>query len=221
MKKQALFIFLAVVLIYNFTVGGAGAMVTFTDVSESAGISLITPSWGVSWGDVNADGWEDIYVSNHMYHPIYEGIMIPPSLFLNQGDGTFQDVRDVYGLVWDGDTHGAMWGDFNNDGYPELFQARGSNQGQDPWPNSLYLNKGEEGYFEDIAVSAGIDTPLARGRGGCWFEYDDDNLLDLYVCNVLSGAGYPGTLYRNLGDGTFEDIGELWTMITMDCWISS
>ena len=95
-------------------------------------------------------------MSNHMYHPTYAGIMIPPSLFINQGDGTFLDFGGSYGLSPNGDIHGAMWGDFDNDGFRDLFQAKGSNQGQSEWPNNLYSNQGDAGNFEDVAVAAGL-----------------------------------------------------------------
>lgn len=71
------------------------AGITFTDVSESAGIIQISPTWGVSWGDVNADGWEDVYLSNHQYSKLIE-VHTPPALFLNKGSYVFKGIVGSY-----------------------------------------------------------------------------------------------------------------------------
>lgn len=205
MKKTLSLIMLTIVT-YVLTISYSYAGVTFTDVSEVAGISQISPTWGVSWGDVNADGWEDVYLNNHQYWPGIP-VLLPPALFLNLKNGQFQNVNTSYGLIYEGDQHGAVWGDFNNDGYPDLFQSRGSNQGQNPSSNFLYRNSGQ-GSFTDIASQAGVDVPVARGRGGCWFDYNKDGFLDLYFNTIVVGSTQ-GTLFRNRGDETFEDIGSL------------
>lgn len=181
--------------------------VTFTDVSANALVNQQSPTWGISWGDVNSDGWEDLYLSNHQYYEFAKYIQTPPTLFINQKDGTFRNSNSEYGLQYFGDQHGALWLDINNDGYPELFQTQGSNQGQASSPNFLYFNNGGLS-FQEIAGTAGVNLPLARGRGGCSIDYNNDGFLDLYVCNAKL-AGNPSTLFRNNGDKTFNDVGSV------------
>ena len=88
----------------------AWSNIQFEDVSQSAGITRIGESWGNAWGDFDGDGYLDLWATNHKHKP---------SLYRNNGDGTFTDIIDE---VWDAnpytDTHGVAWADFDNDGGP-------------------------------------------------------------------------------------------------------
>jgi len=203
--KKAFAVF-AIVVMAALNYGGlAYAQTSFTEVSLQAGVRLVTPTWGVSWGDVNNDGLEDIYIGNHHYSLKHADVQTPPALFLNLGDSTFQNVADSYGIIPVGDFHGALWADYNNDGFADLFQAQGGNRSQGGGRNKLYKNLGT-GLFEEIGVAAGVDMSRARSRGGFWVDYDLDGLLDLYLCTERLG-GFPATLMRNNGDDTFTEVG--------------
>lgn len=177
--------------------------ITFTDIADESGVHQISATWGIQWGDVNGDGYQDIYVNNHQYIRTYTDQQVPPTLFINNGNGTFTDDSVEYGIIPWGDQHGAAFGDYNNDGFLDLFQTQGSNQEQALYSNFLYKNTGLE-TFENIAESAGIDMPLARGRGACWFDYNNDGFIDLFIANV---GTYPSSLFKNNRDGTFTDVG--------------
>jgi len=178
--------------------------ITFTDISAQAGISQVSPTWGASCMDINQDGLEDIYVDNHQY---FFGDMLtqsPPALFLNQGNATFSDVHKAYGIGEFGDLHGVSWGDFNNDGYSDLYEVTGGGTGG-PAQNMLYQNNGGIS-TTDIAALAGVDLPGGQGRGSCWLDFDNDGFIDLYVMNG-EVSGVESSLFRNNGDGTFVDVG--------------
>ena len=87
-------------------------MISFEEVTNATGISYVGPSYGAYWGDFNGDIYPDLYVSNHG---------MPGILYLNQGDGTFVDITsEVFLQELEGDTHGAAWADFDNDGDHDL-----------------------------------------------------------------------------------------------------
>ena len=106
------------------------AAIQFQNVTTSAGITHVGESWGASWGDLNADGWPDLYASNHREQR---------SLYVNNRNGTFTDkVRDVarWRAYPTADTHGAAWGNFNNDGYQDLYVSVGIRDSQE-----LFINE--------------------------------------------------------------------------------
>jgi hypothetical protein len=132
-------------------------------------------------------------------------------LYRNRGDGTFEDVADRAGVRNDRNAVGAAWGDYNQDGFPDLYV---SNLGA---PNRLYRNRGD-GTFEDVAPRLGVTGPTHSFA--CWFwDHDNDGRLDLFVCPygatlndvVRDLLGEPTTgerprLYRNRGDEGFQDV---------------
>jgi hypothetical protein len=185
---------------------------TFTDVTAAAGVGReFGPALGVSAADVNGDGWIDIYVAN-------DGA--PNQLWINRGDGTFTNTALLAGaaLGADGEAKGSMgvdWGDFDRDGDEDLFITELAREGHD-----LYVNDGS-GVFEERAARAGIRLPSLpyTGFGAAWIDFDNDGWLDLLTVNgaVRHGAealtrnetfalGQPGQLFRNLGNGRFEDV---------------
>jgi enediyne biosynthesis protein E4 len=175
----------------------------FTEVTKQAGIhgSLISFGLGVSVGDVNGDGWPDIFVSNDSYERDY--------LYINQKDGTFKDEMED----WFGHTSfssmGADLADINNDGYPEIFttdmlpeddyrlKTLGSFDNIDLYnaklkagffhqymKNCLQLNN-KNGKFLDIANYAGVSAS-DWSWGALIFDMDNDGLNDIFVCNGVN-----------------------------------
>lgn len=175
------------------------AQVTFTDVTESASVGNISPGLGAAWGDYNNDGFLDIYVSHYNDTNI---------LYKNNGDGTFSHVANNAGVDDDGTGVGIAWGDYNNDGFLDLYVVNDVGAGYGA-KNLLYRNNGD-GTFTNVADEAGVSS---RGYGLCaaWADYDNDGFLDIYLTNnahTIFCYGQSNKLYRNKGDGTFEDVTE-------------
>jgi len=188
---------------------------TFDDVTEAAGLLDYLPSQTAAFADYDNDGWLDLFVGNESY----SADINPSRLFRNNGDGTFRDVGQLAALRPVGLIKGVSWGDYDNDGWVDLYVSRlGS-------PNLLFHNEGpdEDGQvrFSEGAVTAGVDRPLRSFPTWFW-DYDNDGWLDLFVAGYGTGRGSQGAdvmaellelstdaarprLYRNLGDGTFED----------------
>ena len=211
----------------------------FTDVTRQAGIDFVHSSGnrthqlpedmgpGAAWGDYDNDGWPDLYLVNQ---PGPWGKRPGPDapyshLYRNNRDGTFTDAtlhagvanRGGYGM-------GAAWGDYDNDGFPDLYVT---NYGR----SVLYHNNGN-GTFTDVTDRAGVANHQ-WGMTPVWVDYDNDGYLDLYVTNYVDynlrrvptgatsqeyGANVPFTLnpssfgpvpnrlYHNNRDGTFTDV---------------
>jgi len=187
--------------------------------------------------DFDRDGWLDFYVTSYQlqyddkgiathplpYHDAQNG---PPNFFYrNNGDGSFGELTQQTGLNQNNNrfSYACAWGDYNNDGYPDLYVAN------DFGRNNLYRNNGD-GTLSDVAAEAGVED-IAAGMSAAWEDYDNDGWLDLYVGNMWSSAGLRvtsqdsfkqnvpstvqsmyrrhakgNTLFRNRGDGTFEDV---------------
>ena len=153
----------------------AWSNIQFEEVSQQVGITRIGESWGNAWGDFDGDGYLDLWATNHKQKP---------SLYRNNGDGTFTDIIDE---VWDAnphaDTHGVAWADFDNDGDQDLIVLSGGGGGTNPTNpknnNHFYVN--ENGVLVEKAAEFGISLPLLRGRAPLWFDWDGDGRLDLLV----------------------------------------
>ena len=177
---------------------------------------------GAAFLDYDQDGYIDLYVTSGTW---IEGFckeekpekMPHNHLYRNKGDGTFEDVTDKAGVGGHCYSMGVTVGDYNNDGYSDLYL---SNYG----PNVLFKNNGN-GTFSDVTKKANIAGGKECSVGAVWFDYDNDGKLDLYVGNYLnfdpqykyfyapdgfpSPLAYdpqPDVLYHNNGDGTFEDV---------------
>ncbi len=162
------------------------AQIQFEDVSESAGISRWGDSFGASWGDFNGDGWPDLWIGNHCQEP---------SLYLNNADGTFNDIWDRVKYDSGNEQHGAAWADFDNDGDQDLIQIVGGGRQRGIYPNQFFVNSG--GLLQDKAIDYGLDYPLGRGRTPLWFDWNADGYLDVFVSNLnrTDGINAPSALF--------------------------
>ncbi len=176
---------------------------TFTDVSQQAGVADDLHGTSIAIADYDHDGWLDIYVAN-WGRPASLLVFNPAPrtnrLYRNLGDGTFEEVAQPAGVADDGIAWGAIFFDYDNDTWPDLFVAN------DHGPDKLYRNKGN-GTFQDVSNESGIVTQI-RGKptgamGLCVGDYDNDTDLDLFVTNYDEDL-----LWRNNGDGTFSNVAE-------------
>jgi hypothetical protein len=197
---------------------------TFTDVTDAAGLDERDPDYGTLWAvaaafaDYDRDGWLDLFVANYCVwdpekepecgdpqgreycHPDrYEGL--PNSLFRNNGDGTFTDVSVSSGIrAHIGKGMGIGVADFDDDGWVDFFISN------DTLPAFLFMNK-RDGIFEETSLQSGVAfTQLGRpisGMGADARDVDNDGLADIFQ-TALMWEDFP--LFKNLGDGTFEEI---------------
>lgn len=210
----------------------------YMDISDYSGIEFThtfgddllsnvveTVGSGAAFLDYDQDGHLDLYVANGSYSEQFSEGEKPAELpknrlYRNLGNGQFTDVTDEAGVGDTGFGSGVSVGDYNNDGYPDIYVC---NYGL----NTLYHNNGD-GTFTNVAADMGVEGSIATfSIAAMWIDYDLDGLLDLYVGNYLdydpsynlyySPDGYPGPLnfdgqpdilYRNLGNGRFEDVTE-------------
>jgi len=195
---------------------------TFTDVTDKAGVANERWGMGVAVADYDNDGWPDIYVSNFGKNRLYH----------NNHDGTFTDVAEKAGIALGGWSAGPTWGDYDHDGRLDLFvpgyvkfdpdhppiagqagipasscQFRGVSSMCGPLGlpgegDHLFHNNGD-GTFTDVSKNAGVSDPRGYyGLASVFVDLDDDGWLDLVVAN----DSVPRYLYRNLHNGTFEDV---------------
>jgi hypothetical protein len=203
---------------------------TFTDVSEKAGVTTRTTTglkrWntGCAFVDYDRDGHLDLYIGNYIdFDPktaplpesgpcLYEGLIVacgPPGLqggkdilFHNNGNGTFTDVSEKAGILKKQGTYslGVLVGDFDNDGWPDIYVA------DDSAPSTLFKNN-HDGTFTDVALEAGVafgaDGKTQAGMGVSAADLFGNGRLEIVKTNF---AGDTSTLYKNLGDDNFEDM---------------
>ncbi len=216
---------------------------SFVEIARAAGIGhrtiygdehknkylLETTGCGVAWIDYDRDGWLDLFFMNgtRLGGPP-KGETPTTRLYRNNRDGTFADVTQKAGLARTGWGQAVCAGDFDNDGYEDLFLTYFGK-------NALYRNNGN-GTFADVSLKAGVAGARSRwGSGAAFVDYDKDGDLDLFVANyidldlktaptpetgpclykgVMVACGPPGLeggkniLYRNNGNGTFTDVSE-------------
>jgi len=218
-------------------------LVRFTDVAQKAGIDVPiinggaqtkkyafeSTGSGVALIDYDSDGWPDIFLINGSRLEGFTQNAAPTNhLFHNNRDGTFTDVTARAGVASSGWGQGACVGDFDNDGFDDLFVTYYGR------PNILYRNDGDD-TFADVTAQAGFDDPPRNWSTGCAFvDYDRDGRLDLFVASYVdfnpATAGLPGSgpnclsknvsvfcgprglpaahsrLYHNQGKGKFVDV---------------
>jgi enediyne biosynthesis protein E4 len=210
------------------------AQLQLVDVTSAAGLAFRhnngafgakylpeTMGPGCAFLDYDGDGWLDILLINGQDWPGHARRRSTMQLLRNQGDGTFRDVTRAAGLDVEMYGMGVAVGDFDNDGFPDLYVTA---VGQ----SRLFRNN-RKGGFVDVTRAAGLGPRTGFSTSALWFDYDRDGLLDLFVCNYvrwspeqdvrcsLDGANksyctpeaYRGAtcwLFRNKGNGTFEDL---------------
>ncbi|MDE3178768.1 MAG: CRTAC1 family protein [Acidobacteriota bacterium] len=178
---------------------------------------------GVAVADYDGDGFQDIYFVNGRDR-YGRGIKTRNALYHNNGDGTFTDVTEKAGVPGTAYGLGCVWGDYDNDGFPDLYVCQYGG-------NILYHNNGD-GTFTDVTAKArvaGLDNGGWFHTGATFFDYDRDGHLDLYAgsycnfgphsqryCDIGNGimasclpsaySGTADTMYRNNGDGTFTEV---------------
>jgi hypothetical protein len=158
----------------------AQAAITFTETTSLANIQYVGESYGASWGDLNGDGWPDLYVSNHRAFP---------SLYVNRRDGTFSDIGGsiaLWGNDPDADMHGGAWNDFDNDGDSDLYIGTGRVD-----PHQFFVN--QNGALVDRTATYNPDVAQWPGRLPIFFDFDDDGLLDFLMASGES-VGDDGSL---------------------------
>lgn len=166
----------------------------FTRVTEGPPVSDGGASYAASWVDYDGDGWLDLYVANGGLSSVAASF-----LYRNRGDGTFERITEGP-LVTDSAAHtGPAWGDYDDDGDPDLFIARNFSPGS--LTSALYRNDGG-GRFTPVTDIAPV-TDTFPALGASWGDMDGDGDLDLAV-SVRSG--WAQALYRNDGDGRFTRV---------------
>jgi len=225
--------------------GAAQPGVQFLDVAPQAGLTLPnvwggverkrsiieTKGSGVAFFDFDNDGWIDIYLTNgNRLDAHWDPGKAPTShLYKNNRDGTFTDITEKSGLGRAGWQTGVCVGDYDNDGWDDLFCCF--------WGHNILFRNNGNGTFTDVTKKAGLYQEKIRWGAGCTFlDYDRDGHLDLFVCNyiklepdqisspsdttycqwkgipIMCGPrGMPADtniLYHNNGDGTFTDVSE-------------
>ena len=174
---------------------------TFEDVTASAGLGRAAN--GGVWADIDNDGDLDFYAFVNSASPEARDM-----LWRNNGNGTFTEVAETAGRIYDAlRTEAAAWGDYDMDGYVDLYVANYEPRGQRArgTPDALYRNSGD-GLFTNVTEAAGMK--LRRnwcGRGASWADFDNDGDLDLYVSNYRLARNL---LWQNQGDGTFVDVAQ-------------
>jgi len=208
--------------------------ITFRDITQKAGIHFVhnnaafgkkylpeTMGPGAAFIDYDNDGWPDIFIVNGMDWPGHASKHSTPKLYHNNHDGTFTDVTHKAGLDVEMFGMGVAVGDYDNDGYDDLFvTALGQSR--------LFHNNGN-GTFTDVTQKAGLLGPKEFSTSAAWVDYDRDGKLDLVVANYVQWSiegdlyctldgksksyctpeSYKGAsvrLWHNRGDGTFEDV---------------
>ncbi len=222
----------------------AASPVTIVDVAKEAGLNspnvwggvdhkryiIEAKGSGLAFFDYDQDGWLDIYLTNgtRLDAKWPEGKAPTSHLYKNNRDGTFTDVSEKSGLAHTGWQTGVCVGDYDNDGWDDLFCCL--------WGHNILFHNNGNGTFTDVTKKAGVYDEKYRWGAGCTFlDYDRDGHLDLFVCNyirldpektpsptdplcqwkgipVMCGPrGMPGdtnVLFHNNGDGTFTDVSE-------------
>lgn len=163
----------------------------FQDITAVSNISSVNMfSYGASWGDINNDGFLDLFVSNRTNST-------SNVLYVNAGDGTFTDVSVAAGIDQTAvASFCAAFLDINNDGFQDIYVSNDKPQN----PNKLYKNNGD-GTFTDISVSSGTNVGMDAMTVTVG-DFNDDGWFDIYLTNNPNG----NVLYKNNGDETFTDV---------------
>lgn len=191
---------------------------TFTDVTLKAGIRFKGWGMGIAVGDVDNDGYPDVFITAYGKNVFYH----------NNGNGTFTDETQKAGLGGKkGFWTGASWGDYDRDGYLDLYvcgyvkyaplegssiskrnnneEPAGINPLTFPAERNLLYHNNKNGTFTEVATQAGVADPHGRSLSASWCDYNNDGWPDLYVANDVSD----NCLFLNQGNGTFMEVSHL------------
>ncbi|MCZ6635183.1 MAG: FG-GAP-like repeat-containing protein [bacterium] len=174
---------------------------TFTETATQAGISESRRTLHHMFGDIDNDGWMDLYVGNNFgYYPRHRYLdpgfqQVPDALYRNNGNNTFTNIIEQAGISHLGRAAGVLLWDYNGDGWLDIYLATNGFIRQ---PDALYRNNGDK-TFTEVGTTAGLrrETYSSNVTAG---DYDNDGWLDLFV-----STGRSNLLYRNNGDGTFTE----------------
>lgn len=179
---------------------------TVTDVSVAAGMLPLRNGKGIAWGDYNNDGFIDLCVVRGNQGA--KGTM-GVTLYRNNGDGTFTDVTAAAGVADTGNDWAAVWGDYDNDGFLDLFITKAGTTALGPGnANLLYHNNGD-GTFTSVAATEGValEDGVSLHKGAAWGDYNNDGFLDLIVKDGIgseqdneTGSSGPHRLFKNNGN---------------------
>src|SRR5205807_65924 len=186
-----------------------GGSIRFEDITSRSGVDFVADSSptpnknqpetmisGVGLIDYDNDGYLDIFFINGAAIPSLkkESPKYYNRLFHNDHDGTFTDVTEKAGLAGDGYDMGVAIGDFDNDGWQDIYVASVTK-------NQLYRNNGD-GAFTDVSDETGISKKFGKGMGVGFNDYDGDGFVDIFVAN----DNMPNALFHNLKGKTFEEV---------------
>jgi hypothetical protein len=192
---------------------------TFSDVTTASGLLSFYPTQTATWNDFNNDGWLDVYIGNESIRGDLDQ-MYPNELYINNQNGTFREVAHEAKCDYVGFVKGVTSGDFNNDGWQDLFISTMDGE------RRLFRNKGMDGKeiaFSDVTAVAGIDRERNRTFPTWFWDYDNDGWLDIFACDytfdkslayyaaaeklgIKAGAPDKMLLYHNNQDGTFTNV---------------
>ncbi|MDZ7848962.1 MAG: VCBS repeat-containing protein [Owenweeksia sp.] len=168
----------------------------FTDVSASAGLSTsITETYGACWGDINKDGWLDLYEANQLNFGTGHNV-----LYLSNGAGGFTDITTPANAA--DSTHYAFapaFLDYDKDGWPDLFIANDRSAS-----TTLLRNLGDSS-FTDVSAQTGVNH-IIDGMSATIGDYDNNGWLDIYATNTSAG----NRLFRNNGNNSFTEMADSW-----------
>jgi hypothetical protein len=245
MNRRFSWLVWALALVVLTRLFGQNQAVTFTDIASQAGLArainlsgsplnkqflLEEMGGGVALLDFDNDNWLDVFLVNGTSFSSVGSTRKPTSYLLrNNGNMTFTDITKKAGLTASGWGQGSCVGDYDNDGFDDLFVSY--------WGQNVLYRNNSNGTFADASKKAGVAGSEGRWGAGCSFlDYDHDGKLDLFVANYVNFdpqrvprpgeeaycrfneipvpcgpqglAGGTNVLYRNRGDGTFEDVSE-------------
>ena len=188
---------LSVVLYIDSSI--AEELPTFTNVQTETGIPFVGKlGQSASWNDYNLDGWFDLFLTNtDRNRSRKRNVIIQHSFLFNNQEGKFNDVSDSSGITNSG-YRSSSWADYNNDGFTDL--ALGTKRAAMPFK----LFKNVDGIsFVDVSEQAGITKQGSTAVHVIWADYNNDGDIDVFQAG--KGSSF---LYRNKGDGTFEEVSE-------------
>jgi hypothetical protein len=193
---------------------------TFTDITTRSGLLSFHPTQTATWNDFNNDGWIDVFIGNESWEGNASSGVHPAELYLNNQNETFTNVAKDAGCDIVGFVKGVTSGDYDNDGWKDIFASSLSGQ------RFLLRNKGVRGdipVFEDVTQKARLAEGLARTFPTWFWDYDNDGWLDIFVgdftfekpissysaaqaLGIPTGSAGSGVVYKNNRDGTFTNV---------------